>query len=108
MGGVYEAEAPNDELGIAEELARVSSKSRFKPAKLREIERRKLLAKRRYVDLAGIAYACADLGDKEQTFLGLDKALADKAGGLEVVKIVPSLDRWRSGPRYLDLIKRMA
>jgi hypothetical protein len=55
-----------------------------------------------------MAYACADLGDKEQTFLWLDKALADKAGGLEVVKIVPSLDPWRSDPRYLDLIKRMA
>jgi serine/threonine protein kinase len=97
-----------DELGIAEEVARVYSKSGFKPAKLREIEMRKLLAKRRYVDLADIAYACADLGDKEQTFIWLDKALADKAGGLEVVKIVPSLDPWRSDPRYLDLTKRMA
>ncbi len=96
-----------DELAIAEEVARVYSKSGFKPAKLREIEMRKLLAKRRYVDLADIAYAYADLGDKEQTFVWLDKALADKSGGLEVVKIVPALDPWRSDPRYLDLIKRM-
>jgi hypothetical protein len=29
-----------------------------------------------------------------------------KPGGLEVVKIVPSLDPWRSDPRYLDLLKR--
>jgi hypothetical protein len=94
-------------LAIAEEVARVYSKSGFKPAKLREIEMRKLLAKRRYVDLADIAYAYADLGDKEQTFVWLDKALADKSGGLEVVKIVPALDPWRSDPRYLDLIKRM-
>ena len=94
MGGVYEAEAPNDELGIAEELARVSSKSRFKPAKLREIERRKLLAKRRYVDLAGIAYACADLGDKEQTFLGLDKALADKPAASRSSRSFP---HWTDG-----------
>ena len=42
-----------------------------------------------------------------QTFMWLDKALADKTGGLEVVKVVPSLDPWRSDPRYLDLIKRM-
>ena len=95
-------------LGIAEEVARVYSKSGFKPAKLREIEMRRRLAKRRYVDSADMADACADLGDKEQTFIWLDKALADKAGGLEVVKIVPSLDPWRSDPRYLDLIKRMA
>jgi len=96
-----------DELAIAEEVARVYSKSGFKPAKLREIEMRKLLAKRRYVDPADIAYAYADLGDKEQTFVWLDKALADKSGGLEVVKIVPALDPWRSDPRYLDLLKRM-
>jgi serine/threonine protein kinase/Tfp pilus assembly protein PilF len=96
-----------DELAIAEEVSRVYSKSGFKPAKLREIEMRKQLAKRRYVDPADIAYACADLGDKEQTFIWLDKALADKAGGLEVVKIVPALDPWRSDPRYLDLLKRM-
>jgi eukaryotic-like serine/threonine-protein kinase len=96
-----------DELAIAEEVAHVYSKSGFKAAKLREIEMRKLLAKRRYVDLADIAYAYADLGDKEQTFVWLDKALADKSGGLEVVKIVPALDPWRSDPRYLDLLKRM-
>ena len=95
-------------LGIAEEVVRVYSKSGFKPAKLREIEMQRLLAKRRDVEPADMAYACADLRDKEQTFIGLDKALADKAGGLEVVKIVPSLDPWRSDPRYLDLTKRMA
>ena len=59
---------------------------------------RKLLAKRRYVDFSDIAYDYADLGDKEQTFIWLDKALADKAGGLEDVKIVPSLDPWPSDP----------
>jgi serine/threonine protein kinase/Tfp pilus assembly protein PilF len=96
-----------DDLAIAEEVARVYSKSGFKPAKLREIEMRKLLAKRRYVDFSDIAYAYADLGDKEQTFVWLDKALADKTGGLEVVKVVPSLDPWRSDPLYLDLLKRM-
>jgi eukaryotic-like serine/threonine-protein kinase len=96
-----------DELAIAEEVSRVYSKSGFKPAKLREIEMRKQLAKRRYVDPSDIAYVYADLGDKEQTFVWLDKALADKAGGLDVVKVVPSMDPWRSDPRYLDLLKRM-
>jgi serine/threonine-protein kinase len=96
-----------DDVAIAEEVARVYAKSGFKPAKLREIEMRKLLAKRRYVDPTDIAYDYADLGDKEQTFVWLDKALADKSGGLEVIKIVPTLDPWRSDPRYLDLLKRM-
>jgi hypothetical protein len=68
---------------------------------------RKLLAKRRNMHPADIAYAWADPGDKEQTFIWLDKALADKADRLEVVKIVSSLDPWRSDPRYLNLIRRM-
>ena len=96
-----------DELAIAEEVARVYSKSGFKPAKLREIEMRKLLAKRRYVDPTDIAYDYADVGDKEQTFLWLDKAVAERSGGLEFIKIVPPLDAWRSDPRYLDLLKRI-
>jgi eukaryotic-like serine/threonine-protein kinase len=96
-----------DELAIAEEVAKVYSKSGLKPAKLREIEMRKELAKRRYVDPTDIAYAYADLGDKEQTFAWLDKAAAEKSGGLEVVKIIPALDPWRKDPRYLDLLKRI-
>jgi len=96
-----------DDVAIAEEVARVYARSGFKPAKLREIEMRKLLAKRRYVDPTDIAYAYADLGDKEQTFEWLDKAVAEKSGGLEVIKIVPTLDPWRSDPRYLDILKRV-
>ena len=96
-----------DELAIAEAVAKVYSKSGLRPAKLREIEMRKQLAKRRYVDPAEIAYTYAELGDKEQTFAWLDKAVAEKSGGLEVIRMVPELDPWRSDPRYLDLLKRM-
>jgi hypothetical protein len=95
-------------LGIAEEVARVYSKSGFKPAKLREIEMRRLLAKRRYGDPADMAYACADWATKNRPSFGWTRRWRNKAGGLEVVKIVPSLDPWRSDPRHLDLIKRMA
>jgi hypothetical protein len=49
----------------------------------------------------------ADLGDKEQTFPWLDKALAEKSGGLETIKIVRAMHPWHSDPRYLDHIKRM-
>ncbi len=61
----------------------------------------------RNVDPADIAYACADLGDKEQTFEWLDKAVAEKSGALEVIKVVPTLDPWHSDPRYLDILKRL-
>jgi eukaryotic-like serine/threonine-protein kinase len=96
-----------EELAIAEEVARIDSKSGLRPAILREIEMRKELAKRRYVDPTDIAYAYAALGDKEQTFAWLDKAAAEKSGGLEIIKVVPAMDAWRSDPRYLNLLKRI-
>ena len=96
-----------DELAIAEEVAKVYSKSGLKPALLREIELRKELAKHRYVDPTDIAYDYASLGDKEQTFAWLDKAAAEKSGGLEFIKIVAALNPWRKDPRYLDLLKRI-
>lgn len=96
-----------EELAIAEEVARVYSKSGLKLAKLREIEMRKELAKRRYVDPTDVAYAYAAVGDEEQTFAWLEKALAEKAGGLEAIKTVRALDQWHNAPRYLDLIKRI-
>jgi hypothetical protein len=49
----------------------------------------------------------ADLGDKEQTFPWLDKALVGKSGGLETFEIVRAKDPWHSDLRYLDHIKRM-
>jgi hypothetical protein len=54
----------------------------------REIELKKQLAKRRYVDPAEIAYDYAHLGDAEQTFAWLEKARAEKSGALENIKIV--------------------
>jgi serine/threonine protein kinase len=96
-----------DELAIVEDVSRVYSKSGLKPALLREIEMRKQLAKHHYVDPADIAYLYAALGDKEQTFAWLDKAVAEKSGGLENIKVVSELNPWRSDPRYLNLLKRI-
>jgi TolB-like protein/Tfp pilus assembly protein PilF/predicted Ser/Thr protein kinase len=96
-----------EELAIAQDVTRVYAKSGIKAAVAREIELRKQLAKRRYGDPTGIAYLYAQLGDKEQTFAWLDKARAEKAGGLEPAKVVHALDKWHSDPRYVDLLKSM-
>jgi TolB-like protein/Tfp pilus assembly protein PilF/predicted Ser/Thr protein kinase len=96
-----------EELAIAQDVTGVYAKSGIKAAVAREIELRKQLAKRRYGDPTGIAYLYAQLGDKEQTFAWLDKARAEKAGGLEPVKVVHALDKWHSDPRYVDLLKSM-
>jgi len=96
-----------EELAITEEVARVYSRSGYKASIAREIEMKKQLAKRRYVDPVEFAYSYAELGDKEQTFAWLDKAFAEKSGGLEVIKAVPALDQWHSDPRYVELLKKM-
>ncbi len=96
-----------DELAIARDATAVYAKSGAKAAIAREIELRKQLAKRLYVDPAIIAYAYAQLGDKEQTFEWLEKAAAEKSSGLQPIKIVHALDKWHGDPRYLDLLKQL-
>jgi TolB-like protein/Tfp pilus assembly protein PilF len=96
-----------DELAICEEVTRVYAKSGFRTAQTRNVELMKRLAQRRYVDPAGIAYESAHLGDKEQVFFWLEKAYSEKSGLLQMIKIVPELEPFRSDARYIDLIKRM-
>ncbi len=96
-----------EEVAIAQDAAGVYAKSGIKAAIAREIELRKQLAKRRYADPSEIAYLYAQLGDKEQTFAWLDKARAEKSGGLEPVKVVRALDQWHGDPRYIDLLKQL-
>jgi TolB-like protein/Tfp pilus assembly protein PilF len=83
-----------EEITIAAGAAEVYAKSGTKAAIAREIELKKELAKRRYVDPSEIAYLCALLGDKEQTFAWLDKARAEKTAGLEPLR---SFMHWSSG-----------
>jgi TolB-like protein/Tfp pilus assembly protein PilF len=97
----------HDELAIAEEASKVFAQSGMRASVQREIELKKELSKRRYVDPADIAYDYAILGDKEQTFAWLDKARAEKSGALENIKIVRSMEPLHSDPRYLDLLKQL-
>jgi serine/threonine protein kinase/Tfp pilus assembly protein PilF len=97
----------HEDLAIADEASKVFAKSGFRASVEREIELKKQLAKRRYVDPADIAYDYAFLGDKEQTFAWLGKARAEKSGQLENIKIVDSMESLHSDPRYLDLLKQL-
>jgi tetratricopeptide (TPR) repeat protein len=96
-----------DDVAIAEETSRVYAQSGYIPAMRRQLELKKQLAKRRYVDPTDIADLCAVLGDKDQTFAWLDKAAAEKSAGMEALKVQRPLDEWHSDPRYLELLKRM-
>ena len=96
-----------EELAIAEEAARVYAKSGSRDAIKRVAELREQLTQRRYVDRTWIAYLYAAIGDKDEAFHWLEKAYSQKSEGLQIIKIVPSIDPLRADPRYIDLLKRM-
>jgi len=96
-----------EELAISEDASRVFAKSGFKAALARQIQLHVELSKHRYVDPTIVAYDYADLGDKEQTFIWLRKSLAERAGGLQVIKTIPGLEKWHSDPQYIDILKQL-
>jgi serine/threonine protein kinase/Tfp pilus assembly protein PilF len=97
----------HEDLAVAAEGARVYAKSGFRQAVTRIIELEKDLSHRRYVDSGTVAYDYAQLGDKDQTFAWLEKALTQKAESLQLIKAVKAMEPFHSDPRYMDLLKRM-
>jgi serine/threonine protein kinase len=97
----------HEELAVAEEAAKVYAKSGYRAALSRVIDLELELSKRRYVDPAGIAYTYAALGMHDETFAWLEKAYSAKSESLQFVKVTKAMDKYRSDPRYIDLVKRM-
>jgi DNA-binding winged helix-turn-helix (wHTH) protein/TolB-like protein/Tfp pilus assembly protein PilF len=60
-----------------------------------------------YVQPIGIAWIYTALGDKDQAFVWLDKAFADRSYLLRYVKTEAMYDPLRSDPRFTDLLRRM-
>ncbi len=96
-----------DEISILEEVIPIYKKSGYMAAQTRRTQLHVELSKRSYVDPSLIAYDYSEIGDKEQTFYWLDKALAEKAASLQVLKSVITLDPWHSDPRYIHLLKEL-
>ena len=68
------------------------------------LQRLERLAKERYVTPYGIALVCAGLGDKDQAFAWLARALEDRSHWLVWLKLDPRFDVLRSDRRYADLV----
>jgi serine/threonine protein kinase/tetratricopeptide (TPR) repeat protein len=96
-----------EDLAIAEETARVYAKSGFVPAMKRKIELEIQSSKRRYVDPVFMAEDFAMIGEKDQAFAWLDKALAEKSGFLVWAKIDSLLENLHGDPRFAELLKKM-
>jgi len=54
-----------------------------------------------------IASVHARLGEKEQAFIWLDKAVDERSSGIPNVKVEPSFDSLHSDPRFTKLLERM-
>jgi Flp pilus assembly protein TadD len=60
-----------------------------------------------YVDAFAVAVVHAGLGENDQAFAWLDKALQDRSESLLGYKDAPILDSLRADPRFTDLLRRM-
>ncbi|HEX5964277.1 MAG TPA: tetratricopeptide repeat protein, partial [Pyrinomonadaceae bacterium] len=65
------------------------------------------LNKRRYVTPAAVANVYIGLGNKDQAFVWLEKAFAERSNYLAYLKVFPILDPLRSDPRFTDLVHRV-
>lgn len=112
---------PKDAIPVLERAAEISNRSpgvlgvliRAYAQAGRRADAMKLLAelKRRrsrgYVPAGAFVNAYLGLGDKEETFVWLDKAYEERSNILQFVKTHPYFDPIRSDPRFVDLVRRI-
>lgn len=89
------------DLGHAYALSGDREKAKAALDELREMSRR------RYVSPYWFAIVYLGLGDKDQTFAWLDRAVEDRAGLLVWLKVEPEFSPLRDDPRYRDLLRRI-
>ena len=64
-------------------------------------------SKREYVSPYGMAIGYIGLREKGQAFEWLEKAFAERAGWLVLLKVEPRFDSLRADPRFADLVQRI-
>jgi TolB-like protein/Flp pilus assembly protein TadD len=67
----------------------------------------KEIAHEKYVSAYYFAIIYLGLGERDQTFSWLERALDERAGFLAFIKVEPIFDGVRSDPRFTDLLRRM-
>ena len=65
------------------------------------------LNKTRYVTPAALCNVYLGLGDKEKTFVWLEKAYEERSNYIAYLKVFPILDPIRSDPRFAALVQRV-
>jgi len=92
-------------------LERTFATSGFEPA-VRALAKQQLeklnerMKRGEYVEAAEYVTAYTRLGDKEQAFAWLDKAVQERNGFVFIFKVNPIYDKLRDDPRFQDLLAR--
>lgn len=98
--------APNNP-ALLMELGHALAVSGDKPAALAVLADLQALAKLRYVPVAYYAGIYLGLGDKEQTFMWLDRAVKERDDRVIYLAVEPMADPIRSDPRFQALLTRI-
>ena len=75
---------------------------------LRIIDQLRRVSRERYVSPYGLAQIYAALNDREQTFTWLQTAYDDHAVWISYLAVDPVFDRFRSDPRFRNLLRRLS
>ena len=67
----------------------------------------KQLAKQKYVSADGIAFIYVGLGENDQAFAWLERAIAERSPMLFWLRVEPLYKNLRSDPRFAALLKKM-
>lgn len=73
----------------------------------RFFEQQKLNEQKASANLYSLARQCALLGDKEQAFAYLNKAIEKRQGQMTMLNVDPPFDVLRNDPRFDELVKRV-
>ncbi len=74
---------------------------------IKRLDQLKQRARRRYISPYYIARIYAGLGDRDQSFVWLEKAFADRSDHLLLLGVDPAFDPLRSDARLTDLLRRV-
>ena len=86
-------------------ISLLKSGQRDEPVKL--LNELKLASAQRYIPSYYIAIVVLALGDKEEAFAWLDKAMADHSESTSLFAVDPYLDDLRADPRFKAMLKRL-
>jgi tetratricopeptide (TPR) repeat protein len=97
-----------EEMALYRAVAEAYAASGLQASLRKELELRTALARRRHVNATELARIHAQLGEKDEAFRWLNKALAEREYRLYAsIKTLPAFDGLRSDPRYKEILKKM-